>query len=103
MGSKFLVQLVFLLLAFSATTASSHVGCLNDSVGNPICAPPNGGIMMTNTGRIVCGYGQCMESSSGVIVCSSQRGGFVTKDLLSRVVCTGGCVEGSASLCQVPR
>ena len=71
MGSKFLVQLVFLLLAFSATTASSHVGCLNESVGNPICAPPNGGIMMTNTGRIVCGYGQCVESSSGVIVCSS--------------------------------
>ena len=102
MDSKFLVQLVFLLLAFFATAAFPHAGCLNDALGDPVCAPPNEGIMVANTGRIVCGYGQCMESSSGAIVCSSQRGGFVTKDSLSRVVCTGGCMDGSSSLCQIP-
>ena len=103
MNSKFLDLLVFLLLAFSITTTSAHVGCLNDSLGNPVCAPPNGGIMRDNTGRIVCGHGQCMENSAGVIVCSSQRGGFVTRDAVSRIVCTGGCVEGSSSLCQAPK
>ena len=103
MNSKFLDLLVFLLLAFSITTTSAHVGCLNDSLGNPVCAPPNRGIIRENTGRIVCGHGQCMENSAGVIVCSSQRGGFVAKDAVSRIVCTGGCVEGSSSLCQAPK
>ena len=103
MNSKFLDLLIFLLLVFSVTTVSAHVGCLNDFLGNPVCAPPNGGIMRDNTGDIVCGHGQCMENSEGVVVCSSQHGGFVTKDSVSQIVCTGGCVKGSASLCQVPK
>lgn len=98
----YLVSLSAILL-FESSMAVAHQGCINNSLGKPVCAPPIGGIVKDKHGRPVCGKGQCLADSLGNIICSSQIGGYTTLDARGRTVCTGSCVSASASLCQSPK
>ena len=99
------------LLAFAMLFYTTNIfahedgagGCLKSTTGKIYCAPPNGGIMMSSTHKIVCGPGQCIMDSVAKIICSSQPGGYVTRNLAGQVVCTGGCEEAAQSKCQVPQ
>jgi len=91
------------ILIFESSIAAAHQGCINNSLGKPVCAPPIGGIVKDKHGRPVCGKGQCQADSLGNIICSSQIGGYTTINARGRTVCTGGCVSASASLCQSPK
>ena len=94
--------LLLVILIVEPCIAFAHQGCVNNSLGKPVCAPAMGGIMKDKYGSPVCGRGQCLANSLGNIVCSSQTGGYSSRDARGRVVCTGGCVSASASLCQSP-
>lgn len=96
---------VFLLaiLFLKSGIVDAHQGCINNSFGKPVCAPPMGGIVKDRLGQPVCGRGQCLANSLGDIICSSQTGGYSSKDARGKVVCTGGCVSASAALCQLPK
>ena len=98
----YLVSLSAILL-FESNMAVAHQGCINNSLGKPVCAPPIGGIVKDKHGRPVCGKGQCQADSLGNIICSSQIGGYTTIDARGRTVCTGSCVSASASICQSPK
>jgi hypothetical protein len=93
-----------LALASLATLAQPLHGarCLRDRLGDPVCAPPQGGIAKDLLGEIVCGPGECRKDSLGQIVCSAQPGGAVSTNRLRQVVCTGGCQLASAAACQRP-
>ena len=103
MKKLFYPILLLAILIVEPCIAVAHQGCVNNSLGKPVCAPPMGGIMKDKHGRQVCGRGQCLADSLGNIVCSSQIGGYSSRDARGRVVCTGGCVSASASLCQSPK
>ena len=98
----YLVSLSAILL-LKSSMAVAHQGCINNSLGKPVCAPPIGDIIKDKHGRPVCGEGQCQADSLGNIICSSQIGGYTTIDARGRTVCTGSCVSASASLCQSPK
>jgi len=78
-------------------------GCIQDAIGQIVCAPPGGGIMANAIGQIVCGRRQCVQNAIGQIVCSSQPGGYAMVNAIGQVVCTGGCESASSSICQRPR
>jgi hypothetical protein len=103
MKKLFYPILLLAILIVEPCIAVAHQGCVNNSMGKPVCAPPMGGIMKDKHGSPVCGRGQCLANSLGNIVCSSQIGGYTSKDARGRAVCTGGCVSASASLCQSPK
>ncbi|MFV9616553.1 MAG: hypothetical protein ACNYZG_11395 [Gammaproteobacteria bacterium] len=103
MKKTFYPILLLAILIVAPCIAAAHQGCVNNSLGKPVCAPPTGGISLDKHGQPVCGRGQCLANNLRDIVCSSQVGGFSSKDARGRVVCTGGCVPASASLCQFPK
>ena len=103
MKKLFYSILLLTMLIFEPCIAIAHQGCVNNSLGKPVCAPPTGGIMKDKHGRPVCGKGQCLADSLGNIVCSSQIGGYSSRNARGQVVCTGGCVSATASLCQSPK
>ena len=103
MKISFYSILLLTILIVEPCVAVAHQGCVNNSLGKPVCAPPIGGIVKDKHGQPVCGRGQCLADSLGNIVCSSQIGGYSSKDARGRAVCTGGCVSASASLCQFPK
>jgi hypothetical protein len=90
------------LLVF-CVSSYGHDGCIKNSIGQPVCAPPNGGIAKNNIGRVVCGLGQCVKNNIDQVICSNKPGGFATKNSIEKVVCTGGCSEASESKCEEPR
>jgi hypothetical protein len=77
--------------------------CVLSSLGQPVCAPPSGGISADSLGQILCGPGQCIKSDLGQIVCSSVSGGGAVKTNLGQIVCVGGCTQASANFCVRPR
>ena len=95
--------LLLAILTVTPCLAIAHQGCVNNSLGKPVCAPPIGGIIKDKHGRPVCGRGQCMANDLGNIVCSPQIGGYSSIDAHGKVACTGGCVSAAASLCQSPK
>jgi hypothetical protein len=103
MKKSFYSILLLAILTVEPGIAVAHQGCVNNSLGKPVCAPPIGDIVKDKHGRPVCGRGQCLADSLGNIVCSTQIGGYSSKDARGRAVCTGGCVLASASLCQFPK
>ena len=103
MKKKFYLISLSAILLFETSMAVAHQGCINNSLGKPVCAPPIGGIVKDKHGQPVCGKGQCQADSLGNIICSPQIGGYTTIDARGRTVCTGGCVSASASLCQLPK
>ncbi|MGO1502916.1 MAG: hypothetical protein ACTHWH_16720 [Marinobacter sp.] len=101
---KNLSKLFFLIaLYFFCSGAQAHEGCVKDSVGQPVCAPPNGGIAKDRIGQVVCGLGQCIKDSIGQVVCSNEPGGFATKNSIGQAVCSGGCSQAAQSKCEKPR
>ena len=103
MNKSFYPLLLLALLIVAPCMAVAHQGCVNNSLGKPVCAPPMGGIIKDKHGRPVCGRGQCLANDMGNIVCSPQIGGYSSTDAHGKVVCTGGCVPATASLCQSPK
>jgi len=103
MKKSFYPILLLSILIVGPYSAIAHQGCVNNSLGKPVCAPPIGGIVKDKHGQPVCGRGQCLANDLGNIVCSSQIGGYSSIDAHGRVLCTGGCVPASASLCQFPK
>lgn len=103
MKKLFYPILLLTILLAAPCIAAAHQGCLNNSLGKPVCAPPIGGIIKDKNGRPVCGRGQCLANDLGNIVCSPQVGGYSSRDAHGKVVCTGGCVSAAASLCQSPK
>jgi len=95
--------LLLTILIVAPCIAVAHQGCVNNSLGKPVCAPPMGDIIKDKLGRPVCGKGQCLANDLGNIVCSPQVGGYSSTDAHGKVVCTGGCVSATASLCQSPK
>lgn len=104
---RLILSCLLILVLFQATNVLAHEdgrgGCLKSTTGKIFCSPPNGGIMMSSTHKIVCGPGQCIMDSVAQIVCSSQSGGYVTRNLAGQVVCTGGCEAASQAKCQIPQ
>jgi len=98
--SKAIVTIFLFLFSFGVL---AHEGCVKDALGQPVCAPPNGGITKDALGQVVCGYGQCTKDALGQVVCSNKPGGFVIKNALGQVVCTGGCSKANKNICEVPR
>ena len=103
MKKSFYPILLVALFIIKPCIAVAHQGCVNNSLGKPVCAPPIGGIIKDKHGRPVCGRGQCLANDLGNIVCSPQIGGYSSTDAHGKVVCTGGCVPATASLCQFPK
>ena len=103
MKKSFYSILLLAILTAEPGIAAAHQGCVNNSLGKPVCAPPIGDIVKDKHGKPVCGRGQCLADSLGNIVCSTQIGGYSSQDVRGRAVCTGGCVPASASLCQFPK
>ena len=103
MKKTFYSILLLTIFIVEPCIAVAHQGCVNNSLGKPVCAPPIGDIVKDKHGRPVCGKGQCLADNLGNIVCSSQIGGYSSKDARGRAVCTGACVPASASLCQFPK
>lgn len=100
---SFYPVLLLAILTVTPCLAVAHQGCVNNSLGKPVCASPLGSIVKDKLGVPVCGRGQCLANSLGNIVCSPLAGGYSSKDARGRVLCTGGCVPASASLCQFPK
>ena len=97
--SKLLAMSTLLVLCINV---QAHEGCIKNTIGQPVCAPVNGGIAKNSIGQVVCGYGQCIKNSIGQVVCSNQSGGFATTNSIGQVVCTGGCHQASQSKCEKP-
>jgi hypothetical protein len=102
MGMRISVIALYLAV-FTTSAAYAHGGCVQDSVGQIICAPPAGSLQTDPIGRIVCGPGECVTDSMGQVKCSSQPGGGAMTNDRGKVVCVGGCVLAKASYCQIPR
>lgn len=91
------------LAVFAASVAYAHGGCVQNSVGQIICAPPAGSLQTDPIGQIVCGPGECVTDSMGQVKCSSQPGGGAMTNDRGKVVCVGGCILANTSYCQIPR
>jgi hypothetical protein len=98
----FITAALMAVMGATAQGDESKRGCINDALGQPVCAPPNGSIAKDALGQPVCGLGQCMKNVLGQFVCSSQPSGYAALNVLSQVVCTGGCEAASRSSCQRP-
>ena len=98
---KFTISVILSLVVISFAHAQG--GCINNSIGQVICAPPGGGIQKNSIGQVVCGPGQCVVDSIGQVKCSSQSGGGAMTNNIGQVVCVGGCVQASTSYCETPR
>ncbi len=94
--------MMLLGVLFVGTIAFSQERCMNNRVGEPICAPSCGTIGINSLGEVVCGQGACITNNFGDLICSQQQGGAATKNFFGDVVCTGGCEPASAALCQKP-
>lgn len=101
--ATFTVGLALIVSMTSSLTLAQLGGCLLDSIGRPICAPPNGGISEDSIGRVVCGKGQCVKDRIGRVVCSTVPGGGAILDSISTPRCVGGCEEASEQYCVRPR
>lgn len=73
--------------------------CVATYIGQIICPPPGGTVIMDSTGRVICGAGQC-RMSNYQWVCSSRSGGAATMNALGQILCYGGCVAASEANCQ---
>jgi hypothetical protein len=94
-------MLLLSLLVVSVTYAQGR--CVQNAIGQVICAPPGGGVQVNSIGQVLCGPGQCVIDSIGQVYCSSQPGGGAAVNNIGQPVCVGGCVRGSSSYCQTPR
>src|SRR5262249_7088921 len=111
-GARDMRGLIVILAALTAATSAGHaqtqlfgpigqVGCITTYLGQTICAPPGGVVMVNEFGQPVCGRGQCVRNL-GQIACSSQAAGYAVLEL-GQIKCTGGCESASSSYCQTPR
>lgn len=69
-------------------------GCVQNSFGQVVCAPPGGGAAVDGLGQVKTGPGQCVRDSLGQVWCSSQQGGGAALNSFGQAVCVGGCVLG---------
>lgn len=93
-----------LLMALCATSiaADSKSGCIEDSIGRAVCAPPLGTITGDSIGRVVCGRGECVTDQIGRVACSRVSAGGAIVDRIGRVQCVGGCEEARPNYCVRP-
>jgi hypothetical protein len=99
MIGRFVSSMLLLSLAM-ASVAYADGGCIENSIGQVVCAPPGGSAQRNSVGQVVCAPGQCVVNSIGQIYCSSQQGGGAAINNIGQPVCVGGCVEASPSYCQ---
>ncbi len=93
---------IFLSVLLWGMAAYAQERCMNNHLGEPICAPQCGSIHTNALGEIVCGQGACITNNFGDLICSKQQGGTATKNFFGDVVCTGGCEPASDKQCQKP-
>jgi hypothetical protein len=98
-----LLLIALFIASVTTSTACAQGGCVKDSFGQVICAPPGGGAQINSFGQVVCGPGQCAVNSFGQVICSSQPGGGAMINNFGQVVCVGSCVQAAPSYCQTPR
>ena len=102
-GSSALIFVILLGIDFVHAQQVGQEGCIQNAIGQVVCAPPGGRIMVNAIGQTVCGRGQCIQNAVGQFVCSSQQGGYAMVNTLGQVVCTGGCESALSTTCQQPR
>ena len=90
------------LMFFTGTAAAQGFGfgCVQNSIGTVVCAPPHGGIAINSIGTPECGPGQCVRIGS--VYCSSVQGGGAGVDSIGSPKCVGGCIRGTSSQCVRP-
>lgn len=93
---KIFLSVSFLLILNGVFAAT----CENNLIGQPVCAPPNGGIAKDIIGNPVCGKGECVVDSIGRVMCAKNAGGAATKNLIDQPVCSGGCEQANAQTCE---
>ena len=94
MKKKFLG--LFLLFVLNGAFAAK---CENNLIGQPVCAPPNGGIAKDIIGTPVCGKGECVVDLIGRVMCAKNVGGAAAKDIIEQPVCSGGCEQATQQTC----
>jgi hypothetical protein len=100
-----LVAAATLLLTVAAQAQAQNIapappGCAMELNGDIYCPPMGGDIVVTMSGKAVCGKGRCVRDIYGKITCSTQPGGQIIQDVNGRITCAGSCEEASTANCQ---
>ena len=94
-------KIIIAVLVCFVSTGLYAQNCQSDSMGNTLCAPPNGTAIKNIIGQILCAPGQCIRTISGDYECSSVQGGAAVENIIHQVKCYGGeCIEPTQQMCQ---